>query len=76
MTRPGIPILMLGPYLRPFLTACVVILVIASGGLFMFVKVARSPVLRDRLIKAAVSATIGLFVIGLLYLVLHLLGMP
>lgn len=76
MTRPGIPLLMLGPYLRTILSVCVAMSVIASVWLFVSANFVCLLTLKDCLIKAAVSAVVWLFVAGLLYLVLHLMGMP
>lgn len=71
-----IPLLMLGPYLRPFLIACIVITGAVAIGLFISGYLARSPRRQDEFIESSLHVfVLSLFFVAV-FVGLWLLGMP
>jgi hypothetical protein len=68
-----IPLLLLGPYLRPFLIGCILILGVLILCMFVASYVSRSSYFY---VEAAVNLSVILIFFILLFAVLCLLGMP
>lgn len=73
-----IPILMLGPYMRPFLYISMTIFAVLAVVMFLlaFILGRRKAALMDDLIKAGASMLFCAITLLILTVILHLFGMP